>query len=57
MMLLLCQPSFGDTGPSGLGAVFMHSPLVTQNNFDLCLVFLHGLIQGVALTSWASWLR
>ena len=51
MMLLLYQPFFGDTSPSGLGAIFLHSPLVAQNNFDLCLVFQHGLIQGVALTS------
>jgi len=43
--------SFGETGPSGLGAVFLHSPQVAQNNFGLCSFFLHGSIQGAVSTS------
>ena len=57
MMLLLLLSSFGETGLSGLGAVFLRSPPAAQNNFDLCPFFLHGLIQGAILRSWALWLH
>ena len=57
MMLLLLLSSFGETGLSGLGAVFLRSRPAAQNNFDLCPFFLHGLIQGAILTSWAIWLH
>ena len=53
-MLLLLQLSFGEIGLICLGAVFLRSPLAAQNNFDLCLFFLHGSIKGAVLTSWAS---
>ena len=39
MMLLLLLSSFGETGLSGLGAVFLRSPPAAQNNFDLCPIF------------------
>ena len=39
MMLLLLLSSFGETGLSGLGAVFLSSAPAAQNNFDLCSFF------------------
>ena len=57
MMLLLLLSSFGETGLSCLGAVFLRSRPAAQNNFNLCSFFLHGLIQGAILTSSAIWLH
>ena len=42
MMLLQSLLSFSKTGPFGPDAVFLLSPQVAQNNFDLGSSFLHG---------------